>query len=62
MTISRAIHKFRVGEQPKEFLYWRSRTYEERLKALEDIRLEYNGWKYDDQQGLQRVYRIISRR
>jgi hypothetical protein len=62
MSISRTIHKFRLGEQPKECIYWRSRSFEDRLRALEDIRIEYNSWKYHDQQGLQRVCRIVKRR
>ncbi len=34
---------------------------EDRLKALEEIRQEYNTWKYGPEQGFQRVYQIIKR-
>lgn len=42
--------------------YWRSRPYEERLAALEQIRNEYHTWKGDVQPGLQRVYTIVKRK
>jgi hypothetical protein len=61
MRIPKVIHKYRMGEQPKDYVYWQSRSFAERLGALENIRREYNTWRYRDQQGLQRVYRIIKR-
>jgi len=61
MSIIKTIKKCPLGEEPKDFIYWQSRPYEERLQALETIRMEYNAWRYDDQQGLQRVYRIVKR-
>lgn len=42
-----------------DFQYWQSKSYSERLIALEEIRNEYNCWKYGSEQRLQRVYRII---
>jgi hypothetical protein len=62
MSIAKVVHKFRTGEQPKDFVYWQTRSFEERLRALEEIRREYNAWKYHDQQGFQSVYRIAKRR
>ncbi|MFO7557643.1 MAG: hypothetical protein R6X10_02345 [Desulfobacterales bacterium] len=59
MTISKVIKKYKFNEQPKDFVFWQSRPYEERLEALEQIRKEYNSWRYDAEQGFQRVYRII---
>ena len=50
-----------MHEQPNDFKFWQSKTYEERLEALEQIRKEYNSWRYDAEQGLQRVYRIVKR-
>ena len=61
MSIAKVVHKYQINEQPKDCAYWQSRSHEERLRALEDIRREYNSWKYNDQQGLQRVYRIVKR-
>ena len=42
--------------------YWLDKTYQERLDALEEIRREYNQWKYNTQPRFQRVYRIIKRK
>lgn len=49
----------KMGEESSDFEYWQSIPYEKRLEALETIRTEYIRWKYDSQQGLQRVYRVI---
>lgn len=49
----------KMGEESSDFEYWQSIPYEKRLEALEEIRSEYIRWKYDSQQGLQRVYRVI---
>lgn len=49
----------KIGEKPNDFEYWQSVPYEKRLEALEAIRTEYIRWKYDSQQGFQRVYRIV---
>jgi hypothetical protein len=61
MSIAKVIHKYEISAQPGDYTFWRSRSPEERLRALEEIRREYNSWKYNDQQGLQRVYRIVKR-
>lgn len=59
MTISKVIKKYKFNEQPKDFVFWQTRSFEERLEALEQIRKEYNSWRYNAEQGFQRVYRII---
>jgi hypothetical protein len=56
-----AIRKGRLHEQGNDFLYWQSQPYEVRLAVIEQIRREYNTWKYGAEQGFQRVYRIIQR-
>jgi hypothetical protein len=61
MSIAKVIKKYKVGEQPKDIAYWRKKTFAERLDALEQIRQEYNTWRYSAQQGLQRVYRVVKR-
>jgi len=45
-------------ESGEDLTYWRSQSYYQRLMALEEIRSEYNNWKYGAEQRLQRVYRI----
>ena len=61
MSISKVIKKYKLNEQPNDFVFWQSKSYEERLDALEEIRKEYNSWRYNAKQRLQRVYRIIKR-
>jgi len=59
MEISKVVKKYRINEQPGDFQYWQTKSYEERLNVLEQIRKEYNLWRYNAEQGFQRVYRII---
>lgn len=47
-----------LSDKTNDFAYWQSQPYAARLAALEAIRTEYNTWKYDSKQGLQRVYRV----
>jgi hypothetical protein len=61
MGISKVIKKYKFNEQPNDFLFWQSKSYEERLDALEQIRKEYNSWRYNAEQGFQRIYRIVKR-
>lgn len=59
MSLGKRVCKYKLGEQPKESVYWQNRSYQERLTALEEIRTEYNSWRYNAEQRFQRVYRII---
>lgn len=58
MTIHKVVKKIRIEDQPNDFLYWQTQSYEKRLAALEEIRREYHLWKYDTEPGFQRVYTI----
>lgn len=58
-TIEKVVTKTNLAEQKSDFSYWQTKTYTERLAALEEIRREYNSWKYSDvEQRFQRVYRV----
>lgn len=57
--IAKICRKMGIKNQPNDFAYWQTKTYEERLTALEEIRQEYHGWKNDTEPRLQRVYKII---
>ncbi|MDM8515775.1 hypothetical protein QUF76_06215 [Desulfobacterales bacterium HSG16] len=50
-----------MKNQPSDFAYWQSRSFEERLACLEEIRQEYHGWKDNTEQRLQRIYTIVKR-
>ena len=59
--MSKTYQKYGLKEQPTDFAYWQTQTYQKRLAALEQIRREYHAWKYGSQPTLQRVYRIVKR-
>ncbi|MCU0238128.1 MAG: hypothetical protein MUC29_01690 [Pyrinomonadaceae bacterium] len=59
-NIVKVIIKTKLSEQKSDFAYWQTKSYTERLTALEEIRQEYNNWKYTDaEQRFQRVYRVV---
>lgn len=49
--------KFKLGEEPKDYVYWLTQTPEIRLAGMESLRIQYYG-EHPFKQGLQRVYRI----
>lgn len=57
-----AIRIYKKGEESDEVLYWLSRPGIERIRALEEIRQQYNSWKYGVKRAFQRVYTITKRK
>ena len=55
------VRKGKLTEQGNDFLFWQSQPFIIRLLTLEQIRQEYNRWKYGPEQRFQRVYSIIKR-
>ena len=55
------VRKGRLKEQDNDFEFWQTQPYEVRLATVEQIRQEYNIWKYGSEQGFQRVYRVVKR-
>ena len=39
------VAKYKLGEQPKDVVYWLSQPPEARWGATEEIRREYHGWQ-----------------
>ena len=62
MSVSKVVNKYKMNEQPNDFSYWQSKSYENRLEALEQIRKEYNSWRYNAEQGFQRICRVVKRK
>jgi hypothetical protein len=67
--IAPIVTKSVLHQQGDDRSYWQSKSYQERIAALEEIRLEYNAWRYparkdigDVQPGFQRVYCVIKRK
>jgi hypothetical protein len=56
------VRKGKLKEQGNDFEFWQTQPYEVRLATVEQIRQEYNIWKYGSEQGFQRVYRVIKRK
>jgi hypothetical protein len=56
------IRVYKKEEEPDDVLYWLSRPSIERICALEEIRKQYNDWKYGAGQGFQRIYKVIKRK
>jgi hypothetical protein len=57
------VKRYKLGEEPNDLEYWLSKTPEERLSGLEELRQQYykifcNGVRPE----FQRVYRIIKLR
>ena len=46
-------------DKSTDFEFWQTKSYKERLQALEMLRKQYITWKYGIEQGFQRVYRIV---
>ena len=46
-------------EDSGDAAYWVTKSPQQRLAALEEIRKEYIQWKFGAQSRLQRVYRVI---
>jgi hypothetical protein len=60
--MEKAVHKYKLGEEPNDLNYWLTKTPQERLSALEALRDLYiklinNGHK----PRLQRVYTVTKR-
>ena len=53
------IRKGKLKDQGNDFLFWQAQSFLQRLAAMEEIRQEFNTWKYGAEQGFQRVYRIL---
>ena len=62
LTLIKHIQIVRRDQDVSDALFWRVQSYEDRLRALEEIRTAYHQWKYDDQPRFQRVYRITQRK
>ncbi len=62
MVIEKVVNKYKIGEEPSDYSFWKTRSYVERLTALEEIRKAYIAWRYDAEPGFQRVYRVIKQK
>ena len=47
-----------LNDSSNDLAFWKTQSYEDRLKALESLRRQYTIWKYGTEQRFQRVYKI----
>jgi hypothetical protein len=43
--VAKVVTKVQLNEQKSDFEFWQTKSYSERLAALEEIRNEFNKWK-----------------
>ncbi len=60
-TMSKVVRRVPLREQPADFAYWQTQTYQARLAALEQIRQEFHRWPHDAEPRLQRLYQVVKR-
>lgn len=60
--IESVIVKRSLRAKSSDLAYWLTQPPEARLAALEEIRQEYDQWRYGAQPRLERVYTIIKRK
>jgi hypothetical protein len=56
------VRKVAVKDQGNDFEFWQTKSYDERLSVLEELRRDYYGSKNGTEQRLQRVYRSFERK
>jgi len=47
------------GETQSDLTYWLSKSYQERLQALESLRQQFFSYSHESPPRLQRVYRVV---
>ncbi|MEK7440777.1 MAG: hypothetical protein AAB571_04855 [Chloroflexota bacterium] len=59
--IAPVVAKYKLGEQPKDVVYWLSQPPEARWGATEEIRREYHGWQEGKEPRIEKVITILKR-
>ena len=60
-TVKKCYTKVSLHDQKSDLAYWQTQSYQARIAALEELRRNYQRWKYDAEPRLQRVYTIVKR-
>jgi hypothetical protein len=61
LGIKKVVKKAKLSDKKTDSAYWKKQPYTARLAALEEIRQEYDRWRYGTEPGFQRVYTIVKR-
>ena len=61
--MEKVIHKYKLGEEADDLEYWLTKTPQERLSAVEQLRINYiKMFQNGVVTRLQRVYRIVKQK
>ncbi len=60
-AMEKIVRIVKIGHDDSNLIYWLSRSFTQRLEELEKLRTEVNQRMYGNQQGFQRVYRVVKR-
>ena len=58
-SIARVAVKHSMSDQESDVDFWRTRSIEERLQALVELRREFEGWTDETEPRLPRVARVL---
>jgi hypothetical protein len=56
--MEKIVRKYKLGEEPSEYEYWKTRTYLERLSTIEFLRSQFYQVN-DNPPRLQRLFKIV---
>ena len=60
--MEKVISVIKKSDERNDFKFWQSKSYQERINAIETLRLQYTQMKKNVQQGLQRVYTVVNQK
>ena len=61
-NIEPVVHKYQIKEQPNDYSFWKTKSDEERLEALELLRKQFYEYEYETLSGFPRVYQITQQK
>jgi hypothetical protein len=60
--MEKVISIIKKTDNRNDFKFWQSKSYQERIYAIETLRSQYFQMKKNVQQGLQRVYTVVKQK
>jgi hypothetical protein len=60
--MEKVISVIKKSDDRNDFKFWQSKSYQERIDAIETLRSQYFQMKKNVQQGLQRVYTVVKQK
>jgi trans-2-enoyl-CoA reductase len=60
--VEKVLHVVNKKEVQNDYVFWKQKSAQERIDAIEILRLQYIQMQKDVQQRVQRVYTIIKRK